>query len=522
MPPDAIRLHEFPGGVHPPEHKSESSETPIAALPLPELLSLPLTARSGPTTPLVEVGETVRKGQLIAEGKGAISVHLHAPTSGTVEGIRELPLPHPSGLTGPCLLLRADGEETWEKLPPLDWRTEARQILLDRIQDAGIAGLGGASFPSHIKLAITAPVDTLIINAAECEPYITCDDRLMRERAAEIIEGTVIAKTVLGCERVILGIEDNKPAAIDAMREAIDTAEVTVEIAVVPTKYPSGGEKQLIQILTGQEVPSGKLPVDMGIVMQNVGTLYAIKRAIVDGEPLISRVVTVTGEAIDRPGNYEVLLGTPFSHLLEETGAGTYSQLIMGGPMMGFELEDPAMPVIKATNCLLAPAPGELPRQGVELPCIRCGACANVCPASLLPQQLYWFARAGEFDKAEEHRLMDCIECGACAYVCPSDIPLVHYYRYAKSEIRTRFLDRLKADHAKERFDARNQRLERLKQERKERHKKAQEARLKQARDKGELDEKKASIEAALKRVEAKKARQQDPASPAPGADKES
>ncbi|MED5388872.1 MAG: electron transport complex subunit RsxC, partial [Pseudomonadota bacterium] len=334
--------------------------------------------------------------------------------------------------------------------------------LVDTIRHAGIAGMGGAGFPTSIKVNLGdhQRVEELIINAVECEPYITADDRLMRERADEIITGIHILQYLLNPRRTLIGIEDNKPEAVSAIKRACKGCDI--EVRVVPTKYPSGGEKQIIQLLTGKEVKSGQLPAQVGVVCQNVGTAYAIKRAVVEGEPLLSRVTTLTGEGVREPGNMEVLLGTPVRDLLQYGGVDpdNLGRLVMGGPMMGFTLHNPAVPVVKTTNCIIAATAEELPEPPPEQPCIRCGSCAEVCPANLLPQQLYWHAKNDDLERAQHHNLMDCIECGACAYVCPSHIPLVQYYRYAKGEVRQQAADQVKADKARQRFEARQARIE--------------------------------------------------------------
>jgi len=355
-----------------------------------------------------------------------------------------------------------------------DWRDSCPpSALVARLREAGIAGMGGAGFPAAIKLSPKAEhrIDQLIINAAECEPYITADDMLMRERAADIIGGIEILQRIINCKETIVGIEDNKPQAIEAMRRAAQGSGI--EIAVVPTKYPSGGEKQLIYLLTGKEVPSGGIPAQVGVVCQNVGTSAAIYRAIVHGEPLISRVTTLTGQALREPGNFEVLLGTPIAALLQaaEVDLERLDRLVMGGPMMGFTLHSTAIPVVKTSNCILAASNAELAPPALEQSCIRCGACADVCPADLLPQQLYWYAKNEDLERAQQHNLMDCIECGACAYVCPSHIPLVQYYRFAKGEVRNAMAEQQKADRARQRFEARQQRLENEQAEREARRK---------------------------------------------------
>jgi len=336
-----------------------------------------------------------------------------------------------------------------------------------------ISGMGGAGFPTSVKLNPRKDhkIDTLIINGTECEPYITADDMLMREYADEIVSGVEILAHILEQpEHIIIGIEDNKPEAIEAVKAAVEKSESNIEVAVFPTKYPSGGEKQLIQILTGKEVPSGKLPADIGIVLQNVGTAQAVYRAIQFGEPLIQRVTTVVGEALKTQRNVRVLIGTPIEHVLAEHGfnAKDCARLIIGGPMMGFAIEELEAPVIKATNCLLVPSKSEMPNPDPQQACIRCGMCAEACPASLLPQQLYWYSRSEDFEKLETHNIADCIECGACSFVCPSNIPLVQYYRASKGAIRQHEQEKQKSEHARKRFEFRQARLEQMEAEKDE------------------------------------------------------
>ena len=458
------KIYDFHGGIHPPERKDLSNGTDIAAGPLPAQLILPLNMHIGaPAKPLVEPGERVLKGQMIAEPSGAVSAAIHAPTSGTVSAIGPRAIQHPSGMDAICIVIDTDGKDEWiERAGVADYTELSPGELVDTIRHAGIAGMGGAGFPTSIKVNLGdhQRVEELVINAVECEPYITADDRLMRERAAEIIAGIHILQYLLNPRRTLIGIEDNKPDAISAIKRACKGCDI--EVRVVPTKYPSGGEKQLIQLLTGKEVKSGQLPAQVGVVCQNVGTAYAIKRAVIDGEPLLSRVTTLTGEGVRQPGNFEVLLGTPVRDLLVHGGVDpdNIGRLVMGGPMMGFTLHNPAVPVVKTTNCIIAATLEELPEPPPEQPCIRCGSCADVCPANLLPQQLYWHAKNDDLEKAQHHNLMDCIECGACAYVCPSHIPLVQYYRYAKAEVRQQAADQVKADKARQRFEARQARID--------------------------------------------------------------
>jgi len=420
-----------------------------------------------------------------------------------------------------CIVLKPDGEDQWcERKPVSDYHQLEREQVLGMIRDAGIAGMGGAGFPTDIKLRPPRDrkVETLILNGAECEPYITADDMTMREHAAEVVAGMQVMAWILRPSRCVIGIEDNKPEAISAMRNAVQGTQI--EIAVIPTKYPSGGEKQLIQILTGQEVPSGGIPADIGVMCQNVGTAMAVSRAIFDGTPLISRVVTLTGDALQEAGTFEVLIGTPVSDLLASAGLqiSKLNRLVLGGPMMGFTLTTDSIPVVKTSNCVIAATAQELPAPSPEQPCIRCSQCADVCPMELLPQQLFWYSKAAEFEKAEHLNLFDCIECGACSYVCPSSIPLVQYYRYAKGEIRQQRAEQLKSDRARERFEARQARLEREQQEkeqrRKERAKAAAEAQARkqaeaeQAAEQGEaVDERAAKAALVQQALERKKAK---------------
>lgn len=456
---------ETPGGIHPPENKHQSLTLPIGELPIPEKLVVPLSQHIGaPASPCVVVGDSVLKGQKIATTAGPISVAVHAPTSGTISAIEERPIAHSSGMFAPCIEITNDGRDKWIKHKGLeDYKHASAATLLDIIAEAGIAGMGGAGFPTAVKLnpGFQRPIDTLIINATECEPYITADDALIRERAEEIITGIRILSHLLdNPSQIILGIEDNKPEAIAELSRHIDGSGIS--LVPFPTKYPSGGEKQLIYILTGKELPSGQIPADIGTVCVNIGTTFAIKRAVIDGKPLISRVTTVTGKACGINRNYEVLLGTPVDHLLKhnEFNQEACSRVIMGGPMMGFSLTSELVPIVKTSNCILAPSHQEIAEEQPAQPCIRCGMCAEACPVSLLPQQLLWYSQAKDHDRLEAHNLFDCIECGACSYVCPSNIPLVQYYRNSKGEIKKAQKEKIKSDHARERFEFHKQRIE--------------------------------------------------------------
>ncbi len=506
------KIWDIHGGIHPAENKTQSNQEAITQAGIPAELIFPLSQHIGaPASPVVSVGQHILKGEKIAEAKGFVSVPVHASTSGEVIAIENHFIAHPSGMTAPCIIIRPDGKDQWiEHQGISDYTTIEKTELLNRIRDAGIAGMGGAGFPSAVKLNLRDDqiIETLIINGTECEPYITSDDRLMRERAEEIIEGVKILQHLISpVKETLIGIEDNKPEAIAAMKAA--AAGTTIDVVVFPTKYPSGGEKQLIQILTGKEVPSGGLPAQVGIVCQNIGTTYAVYRAVQYGEPLISRITTVTGSACERQSNFEVLLGTPIHYLLNLCGyqAERCSRLVMGGPMMGFSLESADVPVVKTTNCVLAPTPNELPPPAPVQACIRCGMCAEACPVSLLPQQMYWFARAKEYDKLEGHNLMDCIECGACSYACPSNIPLVQYYRASKAEIRQQKLDAEKAEHSKARFEARQARIERQEAEKEaKRAARKAAAEAKAAAGSDNQESKQDAVQAAIERAKAKRA----------------
>ncbi|MBB1201053.1 electron transport complex subunit RsxC [Enterobacteriaceae bacterium 89] len=492
------KIWDFDGGIHPPEMKTQSNGTPLRQVPLAQRYVIPLKQHIGAEGELsVSVGDRVLRGQPLTRGWGRM-LPVHAPTSGTVIAIAPHTTAHPSALAELSVIIEPDGEDRWiERDGWNDWQQKSREALIERIHDFGVAGLGGAGFPTGTKLRGGGDkIETLIINAAECEPYITADDRLMQDCAAQIVDGIRILAHILQPKEVLIGIEDNKPQAISMMRAVLADAH-GISLRVIPTKYPSGGAKQLTQILTGKQVPHGGRSSDIGVLMQNVGTAFAVKRAVVDGEPLTERVVTLTGESVTRPGNVWARLGTPVRHLLENAGfcATPEQMVIMGGPLMGFTLPWLDAPVVKITNCLLAPSASEMGEQQEEKGCIRCSACADSCPADLLPQQLYWFSKGQQHDKATAHNLSDCIECGACAWVCPSNIPLVQYFRQEKAEIYAIAQEEKRAAEAKARFEARLERLEREKAARAERHKQAAVQPAAQDKD---------AINAALERVREK------------------
>ena len=500
------KLWEFDGGIHPPDMKSQSNKKPISTLPLPQDFYVPIKQHTGSAgSVLVKRGDHVLKGQPLTQGDGLTSLPVHAPTSGMVIDVFPYVAAHPSGLPEISVHIKADGLDQWREQNPMDdFLTQTPEQLVEKIYQAGIAGLGGAVFPTAAKIhSAEKQVKLLIINGAECEPYITCDDRLMRDYADEIIEGIRIIRYILRPEKVVIAVEDNKLEAVSALERALHGAN-DIEIRVIPTKYPSGAAKQLIQVLTGMEVPSGQRSSSIGVLMQNVGTAFAVKRAVINDEPLIERVVTLTGDKIPHKGNYWARFGTPIYHLLQQADY-QYDQrfpVFMGGPMMGFILPDLNAPLTKVSNCLLAPDHFEYAPPEEEKSCIRCSACSDACPVKLMPQQLYWFARSEDHEKSEEYSLKDCIECGICAYVCPSHIPLIQYFRQEKAKIWEIKHKAKLAEEAKIRFEQRQARLEREEQERKQRSQRAAAARREElAQQKGEDP-----VAAALERLKAKKA----------------
>lgn len=509
-------ISHFHGGIKLPGHKDMSTQKPISRMPASKRYVIPLNQHMGAEGELlVTTGDSVLKGQMLARAHGMISAAVHSPVSGRVVEIAEHRFPHPSGIAGTCIVIENDHKDEWRKREPVadDYINRSSHDLRSIIRDAGIVGLGGATFPAAVKQTEIG-INTLVLNGVECEPYISCDDMLMRERADGIIKGARIIAHIVKAEMCIIAIEDNKPEAIEAVTQAVeqDGAD-NIKIQSVPTIYPSGGERQLIKVLTGKEVPVNGLPSDIHVLCHNVATSYAIYKAVYEDEPLISRIVTVTGRGVNSPQNLEVDIGTSIHDCIEFCGGyrDDARALIMGGPMMGLTLDTDELPVIKATNCLLLTAGIDitLPSSEIHMPCIRCGECVEACPANLLPQQLYWFAANKDYDRVVEYNLFDCIECGCCAYVCPSRIPLVQYYRYAKSDIWEQERERKKSDIARQRHEHRLERLEKQKKEREARLKKKREAlaKNKSGRDR-EMDKKKDLIAEALARVNEKKSKQ--------------
>ncbi len=504
---------KFHGGLRLAMHKAESADKAIVEAPVPSELVLPCTQHVGePAIPVVRVGERVLRGQVIACAAGFVSAPVHASSSGIVTAIEPRPVAQLSMSPQLCIVIRTDGEDAaLDPLPPIpDYRYRHPSEIRNRIRQAGIVGLGGAVFPAASKLTTSSnrPIDTLILNGIECEPYITCDDRLMREHADDIVQGLLILRHLLGAQRCLIGIEEDMRQAIAALGHALEHAQVKdAQVIRVPTIYPAGAEGQLIELLTGREVPSGGLPADIGIVCQNVATAAAIYRAVALGEPLTSRIVTLTGKDVAQACNLRVRLGTPFQTILDFCGLTLSGRkLIMGGPMMGLPILDTGVPVVKATNCLLL-MPDEPPR-GIELPCIRCGACMDVCPARLLPQQLYWHARGLNLEGLRSENLFDCIECGCCALVCPSQIPLVSYYQQAKTAVE---IDERQQERARQAGLRHRQHESRLSQPAPPRQQAAE-----AVPTSAPPADKQAAIQDALQRVRARKAQRQTPVRPVP------
>ena len=473
---------------------------------MPPRLFVPLLQHTGrEAEATVSEGQQVLKGEQIGWFKQLGSGCVHAPTSGTVSAIVRHPISHPAGEDGRCIVIRPDGLDQWlEPEPVADWQSADPAVLLQCIRNSGIVGLGGAMFPTAYKVqeASERGIHTLVLNGSECEPYISCDEMLMREQPDSIVLGARILQKAVGAERTLIAIEDQMGAVHQALQAAIDRSGAAhISIVKVTTIYPEGGEKQLIQVLTGLEVPSGGRPADLGLLCQNVATATAVARAVTEGKPLVERIVTVTGSGVRSPRNLLAAIGTPVSNLVDQCGGYLpgAARLVLGGPMMGYPLASDSNPVTKAANCILVLNEDEIRQPQAEMPCIRCGECARVCPALLLPQQLNRSIRAQKWEETRAGGLKDCIECGCCDFVCPSHIPLVEWFRFGKSRLQELATEKQRADVARQRFEAREMRLEKNNLARKQRiaeKKKALRA------DAGKQEKIAESIERARKRRE--------------------
>ena len=460
-----MKLFPICGGIHPEYRKELTSEKAIEALPMPAELYIPLQQHIGaPAEAMVREGDLVKKGQMIARSQGVVSAPQHAPTSGRIKAVAEVAAPHASGLPQLTIIIEPDGKDEWAELPaPIaDPFTASREEISERVATSGIVGLGGATFPSSVKLnlGIQHKLEILLINGAECEPYLTCDDRVMREYTAEVIDGARIMAHALGAPRVVIGIEDNKPQAIEAMRKVAATL-TNVEVAAVPVQYPMGAERQLTEAITGRETPVRKLTAEIGVVVHNAATARAVHHAVRFGRPLISRVVTVSGKAVRQPKNVEAPVGAMVSDLISFCGglATTPWRLVNGGPMMGSPLLSLEVPVVKGMSGILALTAEETNDQPAS-PCIRCGACVSICPCGLVPVEMAAFIRKDHLDDAAKLGVQDCFSCGSCSWVCPSHIPLVQYFNYAKGMLGAQAREASKNERVKNLAEAHTIRVE--------------------------------------------------------------
>jgi H+/Na+-translocating ferredoxin:NAD+ oxidoreductase subunit C len=498
----------FGGGIKLLQNKAHSLKQPLAKAKLPDVIKIPLVQHIGSAaTPIVKAGDTVLKGQLIAEAEGYISAPVHASTSGVVKEIAEYAVPNSSCEKSECIVIETDSKETWikDRTPIDDHTCLSPAEIQQKIFQAGIVGLAGIGFPSALKIipGLTSDIELLIINAAECDPYISCDESLIRHYSKALITGIEILAHTLQLKECVIALEEDKTETIEVLKRALEKyTGIEIRLTLVSSLYPAGAEKQLIKSITGIEVPAERLPVDMGIVVYNVATTVAVKKAIIDDEPLISRIVTVTGSGISQPCNIEVLFGTPINEIIEQCGGYNeqFKYLIMGGPMMGFRMHSDKVPLIKTTNCLLAAGP-EFYIPGVEeSACTRCDECAPVCPVNLQPQQLHWYSKEFDSERLEDFNLFDCIECGCCSYVCPSHIPLVDKFRQAKSHVTNKRHKQYQADQNKKRY------LNKLARKAKQEEEKEKKRLEKKSKNKDDaLKKKQDAIAAAVSRVKQKR-----------------
>lgn len=499
----------FGGGIAIPSNKAMSLEQPLSKATIPERITLPLRQHIGSAAkPIVNVGDKVFKGQCIAKEQGYISASVHASTSGVVREIGEHLIPSPSGAPALCIVIETDGNDTWgeERVPVEDFYSLSPFEVQQKILSAGVVGLGGAGFPSAVKIipGFNLDIELLILNAAECEPYITCDEILLRNNIQDVITGVEVLAHALQVDECVIAIEDNKTEAIKILQEVLENkTEIEIQLKQISSLYPAGGEKQLIKSLTGIEIAADGLPVDVGVVCYNVGTAVAVKQAVLDDEPLTSRIMTITGSGVKQPCNKEVLLGTAMHDVIRQCGgySDDFQYLIMGGPMMGFKIQNDHVPVIKTTNCLLAISTEDNELESKETPCIRCDECVPVCPVNLQPQQLHWHSKELNVKRLLDYHVFDCIECGCCAYVCPSHIPLVDEYRQAKNHIWQERQNNREAEQNKQRYLQKQQRIEQQQLE-----KQHQRSRVESSPDQDTtLKNKQDAIKAAVNRVKEKR-----------------
>ncbi len=507
------QLYKLQGGIKLPHHKNDSLQNGLSHLPIADKVYISLRINRGNIAKaLVKVGDKVLKGQIIAKPDTTNGSYIHASTSGEITAIMQRATASPEADISTVIEITTDGKEQWVLLnkKPINQAyidSVSAKDIIDSIHNAGLVGLGGAGFPTHLKYTSNdTKINTLIVNGAECEPYITCDEQLMLSYPEDLISGILLMMKASAASQAIFALEDQVGNIKSAIEKHIKQRKINnIIVTKVPTIYPAGGEKQLIKVLTGREVPSGGLPLNLGIIVQNVGTIKALSDFISEGRPLVERIVTVAGDCIGMAQNFITAIGTPMSHLLQHAQfhKDKTHRLIIGGPMMGYSMPDCSTGIDKTTNCILALSKNITQHYGDALPCIRCGECVNVCPAGLLPQQLHWYIKGENLEKAREHHLFDCIECGACAWVCPSQIKLVDYYRYAKSELKYLDYKREKSDQAQIRHEQREARLERLKAERAAKRKRTR-------RRTTNTDKIQKDLSATMERIQKAKAARQD------------